>query len=458
MASKMIESYMSLLKFRKYLALFLSIIFLILWGLWAQPGTVAFRNFGLILGAIISSYVIWVNRPVFNLYPSKLLIAFILGLFLFIIIRLCIFPNDQNLQWYEFKSLWKRAILGVIFGIGLGLALIETPKIYLARLIYFGLLTPTILYWVKFIIGVSPQQISDLSLWALAQPHTRFYIPKIAYVFFCIPAFSVALKGVLNSLDAKKIHIFSVYFYIVSIVFILLIFARENIKNGFLYVVIISAFYLIKYLFQNNLKVSQKKCIFTILAISIIGASIVISVAENRSWVNFYADYKIASQVDRYQIWMNNGELPINENGEKVHGTNYDRVSWFIVGKRLVGQHPMGFGLVENSFGKLAQLTWPNTTVTQTHSGWLDVTLGLGIPGFLLIALTIIISYLALLRSKNLCAEYGASIILSIFLVFFTTELSQRIYIEALFLILGLASGLVAGNSKQQEVRKIIRG
>ena len=81
-----------------------------------------------------------------------------------------------------------------------------------------------------------------------------------------------------------------------------------------------------------------------------------INIEQNRSWQNFFSDFKIAIKVDQYSNWYDGRNLlPLNEKGESVSGTNYDRISWAIIGMRLLNENPLGYGLVDRSFRHLAQ-------------------------------------------------------------------------------------------------------
>jgi O-antigen ligase len=133
--------------------------------------------------------------------------------------------------------------------------------------------------------------------------------------------------------------------------------------------------------------------------------------------------------------------LPLNEKGESVSGTNYDRVSWAIIGMRLLSENPLGYGLVDRSFRRLAQKVWPESSLAQSHSGWIDFSLGVGVPGALLVLLTFLFG---LKGCRDASDPYKAiiwCIVIGIILLFISTEVSQNIYIAGLFLIMGTTIG-----------------
>jgi O-antigen ligase len=167
-----------------------------------------------------------------------------------------------------------------------------------------------------------------------------------------------------------------------------------------------------------------------------------VNVEQNRSWQNFFSDFKIAIRVDQHSTWYDGtGLLPVNEDGENVSGTNYDRISWGVIGLRLITENPLGYGLVDRSFRYLTQKILPESSLAQSHSGWIDFTLGVGVPGALLVILTFL---LGLKACRNIPEPYKTiiwSVVISTMMLFITTEVSQNIYIAGLFLIMGATIG-----------------
>jgi O-antigen ligase len=95
----------------------------------------------------------------------------------------------------------------------------------------------------------------------------------------------------------------------------------------------------------------------------------------------------------------------------------------------------------------MAKAKWADisSNLSHSHSGWLDLIMGLGIPGAFLIAGGLIFGLIAVSRNGAVINPWKSAaywIALSIFILFFTTEVSQRIYLESLFLIIGFVIGL----------------
>ena len=169
-------------------------------------------------------------------------------------------------------------------------------------------------------------------------------------------------------------------------------------------------------------------------------------IQENDSWKTLVADTRIAFQLDKYQHWKYAGAqgYPNNEFGKMVSITNYERVAWFKVGLQLASQNPWGYGLIEDSFKKMAKARWPEVSpnLSHSHSGWLDVVLALGFPGFLCILMSLII---AIKQSSGICEPWRGLVfwpLMANLLLWCTTEVSSTITFAVLIFWISWGAGL----------------
>lgn len=100
----------------------------------------------------------------------------------------------------------------------------------------------------------------------------------------------------------------------------------------------------------------------------------------------------MARDTQNYQHWKYSGEKghPNNDLGTAVSGTNYERIAWGQEALKLVAKNPLGYGLIHAAFGRLGKVAWPDSKLTQSHSGWIDLALGLGIPAITFILISLI--------------------------------------------------------------------
>lgn len=431
---------------------FQCITFVVLYSVWILPEIASWRNTSLIAGAVLGLYVSYQYR--FLLLSKQALPIWLIGiLFVWASFHLLFLSQNPALQLIEFKGIWKRAFLAVIFALGLGLSIAnntERIRKWAWPLIYFGLLMPTLIYLLKWILTFYGQSIFGLEsipAYLRVYPNSQpFYVPKTDYVVFCLPTLAVALGQMLTVLQDRCIKWGQLLIYTASVAAVSFVFYGQNIKNGFVYEALLFILFLLMLVRASKKKWTPIKV--GIIAMILVGVIFVGQkhIQQNDSWATFAADAKIAVQLDHYQEWKFNGEkgYPINELGKTVSGTNYERIAWGLVGINLFQDNLLGYGLIENSFGPLVNKKWPESSIrlTHAHGGWLDLALGLGLPGITLVltALT-----LALVRTRNLTTPWenlGRWVLLSTLLLWCTTEVSNNGNFDPLLFWITLTASL----------------
>jgi hypothetical protein len=437
-------------------------LFCILFAVWALPETILIRNICIVAGALIGGYQIYYFRA-YLAGKNSISIWLLLALFIWATFHLLFLSNNFSLQHAEYLSIWKRSLLGAIFALGFGLSLANAPsKISKATwvIFYLGLLLPTLIYIFKFTFiyfgrlrGISVPEYFQLYTSGIS----RFYIAKTAYVGFCIPVLAVALGQLYSQIKEGCWISWANILYLLTIPAVLFVFYAENIKNGLVYALGLTCIFISLIVYKNFKKSPVK--IGMLFSLFILTSSLLTKnhIQHNRSWETLFADAKIAVQTDTYQNWQCTPVLglPKNSLGEPVSVTNYERISWALNAIRLIPQYPLGYGLVERSFGQIGHEKWPNSCLSQSHSGWLDLTLGIGIPGVLLVISALIITVTSLSQLNGL-TEKGFQnwvsmlswALLSLLLIWCTTEISQKVFLEELIFFIALSAGYIAGGIK----------
>ncbi len=444
------------------------VLFAILYAVWILPETIYLRHVCLVVGAVLGLYEI-VHFRALLVKKSAIPAWLLLGLFAWAIFHLLFLSSNLDLQLHEFKTIWKRTALGAIFALGLGLALAQVGPQKLRKywpLLYLGLIAPALIYILKYILTHYGQS------WGLPIPEylrlqggaSTFYIAKTSYVCFCLPTLAVALGQLLLSI---RNHIWLSWgnaVYALSIPAIFFVFYGENIKNGVIYGTLLILIFTILLLLANFKQHWQKKVLFIGLTSALVVMFLVNHIQKNESWKTFRADASIALDTDSYDHWKFFGAkgYPNNESEKMVSITNYERMAWGKIGLSLLPDNPLGYGLIEESFGKLTKQKWPESSLRQSHSGWLDFTLGMGIPGlilvwgamlgsFMLLGTSLrgaIVSSIPLGMPNRIALTHWVSacrwILLASLLMWFTTEISQRVFFDVLIFWIAFSSGLAA--------------
>ena len=377
--------------------------FIIFYSVWNLPRTNFIFYLGLILGCVISIFTINENR---RLFISKYNIAVFLFLILmgWLIFHLKFFSYDYKEQLYELLSIWKKTAIAAIFGLGFG---INFAKNFKSRSLYWltcmGLLTPSFIFMIKYLLTLNFASSIPDYLYIPKERITAYYIPKPEYTTFFMPLVACSLSILLTNISKNFFPALRVFVAVLIILWTLLSLHLYQIKNGFLYSFILISFFIILILIKLKLQIRIKNLIFLgafLAAMSFIGIK---HLEKNQSWVNFIADAKVAVKIDTYDSWKYFGinRYPVNERGHEVYGTNYERVAWAIVGSRLLLKYPMGYGLLNYSFSKLGKIEWSDSKLHQSHISWLDLGLGIGIPGLLIILTILFLTIFWLTFSGN---------------------------------------------------------
>jgi len=448
------------------ITLALVISFAILWAIWIQPHTIALRHVLLTIGSLLGLYVMFKNK---DLLISKYAVPIYLILVLFdwINFHLFFFSINYELQLEEYQTIWKRILWGFPFAVGLGIVLGQTYQKKepsdndlrfekrLQWIFVAGITAPTCIYLLRFILMSLAAKLGwNLPEFAmiLLQP-SSWHIPKMAYVFFCLPALALACGQIIQLMKRPSQNFYlsiAIYSGIIAAVFT--VFYLENAKNGFAYASIFVFAMLIKIGLDKRSQLNLRKCLIiagVVLAVIFLLAQ---HVQKNDSWKTLLADIRVAQRIDDFDAWKDYGVrgFPVNETGKDVSGGNYLRAAWATVALELIAEKPLGYGLIFKSFGAMALEKWPESTLDTSHSAWLDITLGIGIPG---VAIILLSGVLVLANVKRLTSSFWRStsfwLLISISLLMITTEVARKGYIEAfLFLILWTA-GLGLRESKR---------
>lgn len=438
----------------------LIIAFALLWAIWIQPHTIALRHILMTVGSLLGLYVIIQNRSLMR--TKEAIPIYLIGiLFLWITFHLFFLSAKFELQLDEYLTIWKRILWGTPFAIGLGIAIGSKQNLIgetqNARskqnstswwIFYLGIATPTIIYLTRVTFMVMATKFGwtlPNYLILLGIPST-WHIPKMGYIFFCLPALAIACSQfviLFNQQSRFIVHYAGIYATTILAVF--LVFYLENAKNGFAYATTLCLLMLAIASLKNRLNWGWRNGTILLLSLGIVGILLVQHVKQNDSWRTLFADIKVATQLEEIDAWKDYGArgLPKNEMGLAVSVTNYMRAAWAQLAIQLVLERPLGYGLLYQSFGHFAKEKWPNSTLDTSHSAWLDLTLAIGIPGIVLLLASAALAFKNLLqRESNSFTIATLWMMLSIFMLMLTTEVARQVYLEALFFVILLSTGM----------------
>jgi hypothetical protein len=337
----------------------------------------------------------------------------------------------------ELNTIWKRSILESLFALGLGIILSLKTTIFNKNYLLTILLMPVVMFFLA-----SASSFFNLGIihWNYLEPN-KSYISKYQFVLFAMIAYSWIVFNLVKEIN--KVNTTKIVILLCSLLLIVLSIFMVKGKNGFIYMGLILIVAMIQLLWKNIRSIKVILIVSTLFIVStFIGYH---HVKSNPVWTNLIEDIEVARHTDQIQLWKNyrDGELTQlqNSSGKNVSDTTYFRTAWLIEGSKLVADNPLGYGLIQNSFKYIAKKQWPDSSLSHTHSGWLDIILGLGIPGFLLILATFIALIKKGFASENIYAKSAVWVLPTIFLAFLTSELSEKISFEVMIFYLAFYCG-----------------
>jgi O-antigen ligase len=106
--------------------------------------------------------------------------------------------------------------------------------------------------------------------------------------------------------------------------------------------------------------------------------------AEPR-WSNFFATAPVAWDTDHNRQWLHGerdeSDLPMTSAKKPVEPSAYFRLAYLKEGLRLIGDHPWGTRVGRDAFRLAIVDKYGRGGMSHAHNGYLDLAVGLGIPG-----------------------------------------------------------------------------
>jgi hypothetical protein len=422
--------------------------------IWPLADSIAARNIALALGA--TSSLILMLLSVRKLTIVRLLsLYFLLGLIFWVLLLYFFRPIAPENQWQEISGTWLRVALALLFGTGLGLTVSESKA--LRNLVLCGFF-PLLVIQVWFYLH---QSYSYGSLTPQFSP--GIFITKAGGAYFLMWPFllscaylnyffSISSNNVQRSNMALKLGLCLLMFFVCFLAFYSI-----GSLNAIL-IACISTFVLIgsvtlKFILHGRHLFMGTVLVASFLVISALSLQ-TFSKQDQNKFYNLLHDFHIGTQIDRYTNWRNDTPqwVPDIPNSPPVNRSTYYRVASFINGTRLISEYPLGTGFTYLPYKYYMSRIYPGSTATHTHSGWIDFTLGVGIPGLLLCWFAIASAIWLAIKKHWRERKIGAPLNLwsyivvwglgGISILWVVAEVSEKEYIEHLmFMIAFLAAG-----------------
>ena len=435
----------------EWTCLFCGLVLVLIWPL---TGTIAARNIALVLGCLASLAWVYCAHPRIN-FQSALPILCLLAVPAWLWIHYLFLPTDPVAQLYDLKGTWFRVILAVIMASGLGLMVARRPK--LINVIWLGMAILALITLGQFLWGVC-----HTHQWVINDFRFPFKY-KSAVVYFlmypCLLAYAAlhyCLLGEYFTATQKsaKLGIGLAASALVAICWT--DFIAAHALNGVLVAGFMGMILLIVCLIRGFRASKSKALSYWLLLITVF---VVLLTSLTLFWQydqkyehklgNLVGDIQVSAQINRYPQWRRDPQYtgprnPSDEKGRTVNESTYERTAWFVKGIGILRDHPWGAGFSHLAFSYFMLQENPNLALYKTHSGWLDFSLGLGLPGLFLTwqAMGLVAwRSIGAIRQKAISAPLAFAsiwILGGIWVLWWPTEVSEREFIEYLFFMIAL--------------------
>jgi hypothetical protein len=437
----------------EWIVLLCTFILLVVWPL---ADTIALRNIALAIGAASGLTWILMIRPQVSL---KMLLPVICLVFvpIWLWLHLQIFPTNYLLQLQDLQGTWVRVLLALLMASSLGLIVVRKPKY--ANLIW---LTLAILP-IGALVFYLPLALSNQELVFNFQ---GFFKSKIAGAYFILwpllAAFALlhdyltSPRSALKGIGAK---VFGVGLLALLCTFDLIALRSLNglLVATLMFLMLVGICFWHMFISGAKKPQERKWTPFVLLVVFSLMFSIFWRYDQNheKKLVNLLKDVQIASQIDRHQSWHGNNLSrddpqynPADSDGRRINGSAYERTSWFLKALQFLEEHPLGAGYSHLAFGAYMGAEYPGSIVNQSHSGWLDFALGVGLPGLLLVWAAIFLccwNSLSNVSSSGIARKYQLVTMWTLsgmFSFWCIGEVSEREFIEHFFFMIALLAVL----------------
>jgi hypothetical protein len=462
------------------MGLILILISSALLGIWATLETIALRNILLGFGALASIIYLVNELKLMKQFQSKLTISasasipliLIFIMLIWVVSHYFFFSTDHSRQWEELISTWLRAALAVLIGASTSIALSRNKN--LLPTLWLGLFVSFLVLFYQYV----PKALQRDSLFAVDHFGNYIYWAKFSGVL----AGTVLIAGLLGMAidyflssskkekdyllvdwsDKKVGSLMLIYTLVgISLVTYSFVFVFDAKTGVGLAVILIGFWILIAFIVRgiqmlrrrnqtggtvNSLKFNM----ILLLIVLIIGFLSYKHVKNNPGWESLLEDIAISVEIDKYQNWQNPSKFgfPKRADGTLVAGNAYERVSWGVVGYKLIWTEPLGSGILRSFPDQVKKLVPGFNSAPYTHSGWIDLGLSFGVLGLILIpaALLVALAESVLIQSYPFRAT-TISLSLATLVLYGVGEYAFQHGIEILFYVSGLVGGLTLMSS-----------
>lgn len=381
----------------------------LLFGVWPIPHTISLRDLLLLLAVATFGYLVWRVRPAGWWRELVWPLGFYIALTLWIIIVALFISSETAWSLGEIRGQWLKGLLAMVAGGLAALVFVRVGWLSRSLIVLFCILLLHALYVdVVALKGLIEawQDVGRLDHLSLhggvppGDPEYHYLTLLRSYVWGQVmltegPDKSNFLSNLLlYFLLAELLHRLIVrrrWLPIGSValaaMFIVVLYSIhvERVRNGFIEVSMVVLLFGALWLVTLRRHLGRSGLALAFGALLLLPVTVgYVSFATDARWQTFWQTIPVALDTQHHTAWLDlDSPLPVLPSGELVNRSNYMRIARLKGGAELALEHPLGVGYGRNAFGHIVKQKY-GVSASHSHSGLIDMALGVGVPGALL--------------------------------------------------------------------------
>ncbi len=387
------------------------VFLMLLFVVWPIPHTISLRDLLLLLVVVTFGYLVLRARPAGWWRELVWPLGFYIALTLWIVIVALFISPETAWSLGEIRGQWLKGLLAMVAGGLAALALAYTSEgVSRGIVVIFGALLAHTLYMdaiaIKGIVeaSINPEERLASLVWhiGIAPDSADYgYLTLLRHEWD-----SVMLTG---GPDKSNLLSNSLLYFLLTEFFVRLVHRRRVLpsNNAILFLVLAAAMFS---LYVERVRNGLGELIVVLLLFSVLllrayrgrfnrrmlrlGTAVLlllplaigyISYKTDSRWQSLWQTIPVALDTQSHKAWMDQNKypMPLLPNGEQVSGSNYLRIARAKVSFEFIREHPWGMGFGRNIFGHAVKRQYGENP-SHSHSGLIDMALGIGIPGIFL--------------------------------------------------------------------------
>ncbi len=431
----------------------------LLFFIWPIPHTISIRQIVIFLLLPIMGYLAYNSyrsgSTAESLRALKAPVILLAAITLWMLI--VAFFVSENTGWSldEIRGVWGFALLAFLLGVLASFSFDTTGKFsrktilivlfmtLLAHVLYIDLS-----YVYKLLTG---EEISwRMRMAGFTYSDKATYLSNTLFAVLCSEAF-FRLK--------YKTRLLPVSTPVFILVFLATVFSQyiEAYRFGAISMIVILTVTVLLYISETRI-LSKKTAVLGLLFFAFIFSTGFVSLKNDTRWETMLETITIALDTENNRAWLDSGKYPYPtlQDGRQVKESNYERVAWFKEGLLLVGDNPLGVGFGRDAFEVGLKKKY-NEGRGHSHSGFIDMAIGTGVPGVLLwasfLGSLLFIGFKAQKKGRNFAALLMLLLIVKFGFRMMVDSIIRDHMLQQFMFVIGVLSVmmLLEGGQEEQE-------